>query len=188
MVLICIFLVSCNNYNKVKSGENDNSIIYDENIYYEQPQNYWSCLSAYSDNELIEIGWSWFIPLLGTFNFYSDTESNPDFIFCLRGNSVWINDSYDYTSQNFIVIDTDLNIRFDKTYVDKPIDVLPKGSEKITEFSWCPENHKALINSPIIYKYNNDYLINFDEIDKEPYYYITNDFLDELLRFEIIKN
>ena len=92
--------------------------MYNNTKYIRTEHGTWSC-----DNEkLSEIGWTWFLPPIAVSAFYSDNTDSPDFIFCSRGDSVWLRDGYDYEQEIFEIDNTDIKTVFADVFSDESVE------------------------------------------------------------------
>ena len=92
--------------------------MYNNTKYIHTEQVSWVC----DYEKLSEIGWTWYIPPLGVFMFYSDNTDSPDFIFCSRGDSVWLRDGYDYEQEIFEIDNTDIKTVFADVFSDESVE------------------------------------------------------------------
>lgn len=180
--LIFLNLSSCRKYNAVQSvGDGGEKITYNDETYIEENNGFWYC----EIDNLTEIAWTWFIPIIGKSSFYSDEQTKPDFIYCTRGNDVWINENYDYKSEKFIIDNTDLSYVFSESFDETKTYDFSYQTGSIADFTWYPESHKGLKNYPEIFLESGMYYIRFayDEIG----YHITDGFLVVLSEAGIIE-
>ena len=73
IVISLLSLTSCK-YNKVTQYEDTDDIMYNNTKYIHTEQVSWVC----DRGKLSESGWTWYIPPLGVFMFYSDNTDSPD--------------------------------------------------------------------------------------------------------------
>lgn len=118
IIISLLSLTSCNKYNKVTQYEDTDDIMYNNTKYIHTEQVSWVC----DRGKLSEIGWTWYIPPLGVFMFYSDNTDSPDFIFCSRGITVWLRDGYDYEQEIFEIDNTDIKTVFADVFSDESVE------------------------------------------------------------------
>lgn len=126
IVISLLSLTSCNKYNKVTQYEDTDDIMYNNTKYIHTEQVSWVC----DYEKLSEIGWTWYIPPLGVFMFYSDNTDSPDFIFCSRGITVWLRDGYDYEQEIFEIDNTDIKTVFADVFSDESVEYFDFSAEK----------------------------------------------------------
>jgi len=100
--------------------------MYNNTKYIHTEQVSWVC----DYEKLSEIGWTWYIPPLGVFMFYSDNTDSPDFIFCSRGITVWLRDGYDYEQEIFEIDNTDIKTVFADVFSDESVEYFDFSAEK----------------------------------------------------------
>ena len=157
IVISLLSLTSCNKYNKVTQYEDTDDIMYNNTKYIHTEQVSWVC----DRGKLSEIGWTWYIPPLGVFMFYSDNTDSPDFIFCSRGITVWLRDGYDYEQEIFEIDNTDIKTVFADVFSDESVEYFDFFEKKTAKFTWHPAAHPALKNYPGIFEKNGLYYIRF---------------------------
>ena len=170
IVISLLSLTSCK-YNKVTQYEDTDDIMYNNTKYIHTEQVSWVC----DRGKLSEIGWTWYIPPLGVFMFYSDNTDSPDFIFCSRGITVWLRDGYDYEQEIFEIENTDIKTVFADVFSDESVEYFDFSAEKTAGFAWHPAAHPALKNYPDIFEKNGLYYIRF--ADEGEGYLIKDSFL-----------
>ena len=139
IVISLLSLTSCK-YNKVTHYEDTDDIMYNNTKYIRTEHGTWSC-----DNEkLSEIGWTWFLPPIAVSAFYSDNTDSPDFIFCSRGDSVWLRDGYDYEQEIFEIDNTDIKTVFADVFSDESVEYFDFSAEKTAGFAWHPAAQAAI--------------------------------------------
>lgn len=131
IVISLLSLTSCNKYNKVTQYEDTDDIMYNNTKYIHTEQVSWVC----DYEKLSEIGWTWYIPPLGVFMFYSDNTDSPDFIFCSRGGTVWLRDGYDYEQEIFEIDNTDIKTVFADVFSDESVEYFDFSAEKTAGFA-----------------------------------------------------
>lgn len=156
IVISLLSLTSCK-YNKVTQYEDTDDIMYNNTKYIHTEQVSWVC----DYEKLSEIGWTWYIPPLGVFMFYSDNTDSPDFIFCSRGGTVWLRDGYDYEQEIFEIDNTDIKTMFADVFSDESVEYFDFFEKKTAKFTWHPAAHPALKNYPGIFEKNGLYYIRF---------------------------
>lgn len=180
--LMCLNLSACEKYNAIQTVDDDgDEITYNNELYIKEKHGFWNC----NYENLTEIAWVWFIPIIGKSSFYSDEQTNPDFIYSIRGGNVWISENYDYKSEKFIIESTDLSYVFSESFDETETYDFSYQTGSIADFTWYPESHKELKNFPEIFLENGKYYIRFayNEIG----YHITDSFLNVLLEAGIIE-
>lgn len=156
IVISLLSLTSCK-YNKVTQYEDTDDIMYNNTKYIHTEQVSWVC----DRGKLSESGWTWYIPPLGVFMFYSDNTDSPDFIFCSRGITVWLRDGYDYEQEIFEIDNTDIKTVFADVFSDESVEYFDFSAEKTAGFAWHPAAHPELKNYPYIFEKNGLYYIRF---------------------------
>ena len=92
--------------------------MYNNTKYIRTEHSTWIC----DYEKLSEIGWTWYLPPIAVSAFYSDNTDSPDFIFCSRGDSVWLRDGYDYEQEIFEIDNTDIKTVFADVFSDESVE------------------------------------------------------------------
>ena len=144
-------------YKKVMQYKDTENIVYNEINYIITEHGVW-----YSNpKELLEIGWIWYIPPLGVSKFYSDSSNTPDFIYCGRSRDIWLNENYEYDQEIFVIDNTNIRFVYSDVFDKESTEYFDSAEKEITSFTWHPESHKNLKNSPRIFYKNGLYYIRF---------------------------
>lgn len=164
-----------NLYNKVTRYGDTRNLIYDSKKYVITD------LGTFSPDyeELSEIGWSWFIPPLGKFIYFSDSIESPTFIYCPRGNNVWVREDYNYDQEVFTIDGTNIEYIYSDVFDRNSIEHFDVLAKDVFSFTWHPKNNEKLYGYAYIYEKDGLYYLKISNNGNG--YLINDDFL-ELLR------
>ena len=138
--LLCIFLfsfISCKSYGNVTFGENNSELLYQGDKYYETPIFDVFKPTEYSgvkfEND-IELGLYYSFPF--STMFYSNTSENPAFIYTIGGKtSMYLKQDYDYSTDVFVVENTDAEIVWEDIFIGEKSDVSPSALIRVYLYS-----------------------------------------------------
>lgn len=184
MVVCVSAFCSCDKYNAVKlTGDKGETLEYNNMLYYETSlfniSYNWKDETSEGKN-IQELGWFWFVPLLGETVFYSDDTETPDYIFGSRtlDHCVYLNENYDYKNSEFIIDDTDIAITLSTICYDEEIyDVDSSQISSVVRLVAHSEDHPVLELNLEIYQLDETFLVQFGT---KVYYELTPEFLDSL--------
>ena len=164
-----------NLYNKVTRYGDTRNLIYDSKKYVITD------LETFSPDyeELSEIGWFWFIPPLAQCVYYSDSIDSPTFIYCTRGNNVWVREDYNYDQEVFTIDGTNIEYIYSDVFDRNSVEHFDVLAKDVSSFTWHPKNNEKLYGYAYIYEKNGLYYLKISNNDNG--YLINDDFL-ELLR------
>ena len=193
-MMICVSaFCSCDKYNAVKmTGDKGETLEYNDMLYYKSSlfniSYNWDDETS-EQKSIQELGWFWFVPLLGETVFYSDDMETPDYIFSSRtlDHYVYLSENYDYRNSEFIIDDTDIVFTLSTLCYDEEIyDVDSSKISSVVRLVAHSEDHPVLELNLTVYQLNKTYLVQFGAQLTDVYYELTPEFLDSLLSADLL--
>ena len=178
-----IFNYNWSVYGKIKHYDDDTRDLEDNGTRYVYSGDFqWDC----DTYDLSEIGWIWMIPLLGSLNYYAETENSPDYIYCSRSYDLWFREGIDLDRETFIVENTAVGGAFSDIFDDRIVEHELWSEDPAAEFNLRLKSYEKLGMYVRIYKKKGAYFISIPD-GTSNYYLVRDGFLTLLKQNGVIE-